>query len=204
MKTFPALATVLSLAISGSAFAASYQTTRGDIIDPIRKRSGRPHYYAGPDLEPIAYLSRADLSRANLRDADLKGAYLSRANLSGADLSDADLFRANLFGANLSGAYLTFADLSDANLSGADLSGAYLSRADLSDADLSDANLSGANLYGAIGLERTLGRPDYNSTTDFTGTGFDPVAAGWHLVPEPTSLALLSLGGLLLTRRRRA
>ena len=41
---------------------------------------------------------------------------LSGANLSGADLIDA----------NLSGAYLSGADLSDANLSGADLSGANL------------------------------------------------------------------------------
>jgi uncharacterized protein YjbI with pentapeptide repeats len=149
MKTFPALATVLSLAISGSAFAASYQTTRGDIIDPIPERSGSPHYYAGPDLEPFANLSDANLTFADLTFADLSGAYLNFANLSRANLSDADL-------------------------------------------------------SGAIGLERTIGRPDYNSTTDFTGTGFDPVAAGWHLVPEPTSLALLSLGGLLLTRRRRA
>ena len=86
----------------------------------------------------------ADLSGANLSDADLSDANLSGANLSDADLSDADLSGANLSDADLSGA-----DLSDANLSDADLSGADLSDANLSDADLSGANLSGANLSGA-------------------------------------------------------
>lgn len=77
---------------------------------------------------------RADLSGANLSDANLRGADLSDSNLRGADLSDA----------NLRGA-----DLSDANLSGADLSDAYLRHAYLSRADLSDTNLSGADLSGA-------------------------------------------------------
>ena len=54
--------------------------------------------------------------RANLSDADLRGADLSRADLNDADLSGADLRGADLRGA----------DLNDA-----DLSGAYLSRADL-------------------------------------------------------------------------
>ena len=47
-----------------------------------------------------AYLSGADLSRADLSGAYLSGAYLSRADLSGADLSGA-----YLSGADLSGAY---------------------------------------------------------------------------------------------------
>ena len=42
--------------------------------------------------------SRANLSGADLRDADLKG-----ANLIGADLRDADLRDAYLIGANLPG-----------------------------------------------------------------------------------------------------
>jgi len=101
-----------------------------------------------------AYLSRADLSRANLIGADLIGAYLSRADLSranliGADLIGADLSRADLSRANLIGADLIGADLSDANLIGADLSRANLSDADLSRADLRGANLIGANLIGA-------------------------------------------------------
>ena len=88
--------------------------------------------------------SRADLSFANLRGADLSGADLSFANLRGADLSGA-----NLSNANLSGADLSFANLSNANLFGANLRGANLSDADLRGADLSGANLSNANLSGA-------------------------------------------------------
>ncbi len=92
--------------------------------------------------------SRADLSRADLRDAvliraDLSDAVLSRADLRGADLSRADLRGANLRGADLRGADLRGADLRGANLSRADLSDAVLSRADLRGADLSGANLSG-------------------------------------------------------------
>ena len=56
-----------------------------------------------------------------------------------ADLSGANLRDANLSGANLSGANLIGADLSEANLRGADLSEANLRRADL---DFSQLNLS--------------------------------------------------------------
>ena len=91
-----------------------------------------------------ANLSNADLRGANLSNADLFGANLRCANLSGADLSGADLSGADLRGADLSGA-----DLRCANLRGADLSGADLRGADLSGADLSCANLFGADLSGA-------------------------------------------------------
>ena len=77
--------------------------------------------------------------KANLRDANLRG-----ANLRGADLFGANLRGADLFGANLRGA-----DLRDANLRAANLFGANLRDADLRGADLRDANLRGANLYGA-------------------------------------------------------
>ena len=42
-----------------------------------------------------------DLTRANLRGANLKGADLTRTNLKGADLTRADLTRADLEGADL-------------------------------------------------------------------------------------------------------
>ena len=88
-----------------------------------------------------ANLSGADLSEANLIGANLSDAYLIGANLRGANLS-----RVNLSGANLRIANLSGADLSNANLRGADLSGADLSNANLIGADLSGADLSGANL----------------------------------------------------------
>ena len=61
----------------------------------------------------------------------LNGEGGSRANLSNADLRGANLSNANLFGA-----YLRGANLSDANLRGADLSGANLRNANLSGASM--------------------------------------------------------------------
>ena len=96
-----------------------------------------------------ANLSNADLRDANLSNADLFGANLRGANLSNADLCGANLRGANLFGANLRNADLRDADLRCANLSNADLRGANLSNADLFGANLRGANLSNADLCGA-------------------------------------------------------
>ena len=96
-----------------------------------------------------ANLSNADLFGANLRGANLSNANLRNANLRDADLRCANLRNANLFGANLRGANLSNADLFGANLRGANLFGANLSNADLRDADLRGANLSNADLRGA-------------------------------------------------------
>jgi len=109
-----------------------------------------------------ADFSGADLSRADLRGANLYGVDFSRANLTGANLSAAFLSRAkfsaaNLTGGNLVGAFLSTARLGDADLSGANLSGANLSGANLSGADLSGANLSDANLIGAFLSPSELG-----------------------------------------------
>jgi uncharacterized protein YjbI with pentapeptide repeats len=84
--------------------------------------------------EHLLWLNGEGGSRANLRDADLRGA----------NLSNADLFGANLRGANLSNA-----NLRNANLRDADLRGANLSNADLFGANLRGANLSNADLCGA-------------------------------------------------------
>ena len=64
---------------------------------------------------------RADLREANLRGADLRGADLREADLRGADLYGANLRGADLYGANLRGADLRGADLREADLRGADL-----------------------------------------------------------------------------------
>jgi hypothetical protein len=96
-----------------------------------------------------ADLIGVDLRYADLSDAELSGANLSGANLRNADLSGADLCNAELSGANLRNADLSGAELSGANLRYADLSGAELSGADLSGANLRYADLSGADLSGA-------------------------------------------------------
>lgn len=113
-----------------------------------------------------AYLKNADFRGANLKDAYLDEAYLFGANLSrvnlkdaeltSANLTEANLSRARLIDANLNGTILTGANLSHANLSGALLVGAYLNQANLSHADLSGALLIGADLNGALLLAADL------------------------------------------------
>ncbi|EAC3455801.1 pentapeptide repeat-containing protein [Listeria monocytogenes] len=64
----------------------------------------------------FANLRNANLSDANLRSADLRSANLRNANLSDADLRHTDLRHANLRCADLSDADLRHTDLTDANL----------------------------------------------------------------------------------------
>lgn len=118
--------------------------------------------------EPLPDLSKADLSRAYLRGANLKDMKLSEAYLVDADLHEASLIRADLFNANLAYSNLEGADLSYAKLPQAylvsvklrraNLSLAVLSRADLSGADLSEANLLGATLDRASLHQAQLNR----------------------------------------------
>ena len=66
------------------------------------------------------------LNTETLREADLSGANLFEANLIQCDLRGANLRGANLSHADLRLADLTGADLRDANLSGTDFTGAVL------------------------------------------------------------------------------
>jgi len=101
---------------------------------------------AGHNDPRRANLCGADLSKAELRDANLSGAILSGANLSSAILYSANFSGAYLFNTNMSGADLKHADLSGAWLVDANLSGAELLSAKLSGAILVNANMSGASL----------------------------------------------------------
>ena len=91
-------------------------------------------------------LTGADLEGTNLEGANLQGALLEEVNLKNSVLTGANLKRANLEGANLKWADLTNANLGRANLANAKLTGANLKGADLSDADLTSANLKGVIL----------------------------------------------------------
>jgi hypothetical protein len=101
----------------------------------------------GADLRD-ANLRGAELENADLRDANLKYADLENADLKYANLRYADLECADLSGADLEGADLRYANLTCANLKSADLKGVNLRGADLENADLRDADLGGADLKG--------------------------------------------------------
>lgn len=106
-----------------------------------------------------AFLSEADLREANLRQADLRNAVMDRArlaraalpeaNLASVNLDRADLREANLSFASLAAATLLDAQLDGANLYKADAHSASLQRASLKKADLREANLENANLASA-------------------------------------------------------
>ena len=74
---------------------------------------------------------------------------LSRANLRGADLTARDLRGFLFVEANLENAKLRLAKLNSANLRNANMVNADLEGAELTDADLRGANLTGANLQHA-------------------------------------------------------
>jgi len=86
----------------------------------------------------------ADLSGAELREADLTGAVLNNALLN-----RTSLIRATLNQVNLSDSSLVRANLSSAKLIGADLRQTALENASLTGADLSEAKLDLSNLHGA-------------------------------------------------------
>jgi uncharacterized protein YjbI with pentapeptide repeats len=86
----------------------------------------------------------ADLSGADLRDAELTG-----SNLTNALLNSTNLMRATLNRAKLSNSRLTGANLSSAKLISADLRQAVLENASLTGADLGEAKFARANLHGA-------------------------------------------------------
>ena len=95
-------------------------------------------------------LASLDLSKADLRDANLKGADLRDANLTEANLRGARLQKASLRNADLTKANLRVAKLGKANLSKAQLSYADLRDADLKKADTSHSIFDNADLRGTI------------------------------------------------------
>jgi uncharacterized protein YjbI with pentapeptide repeats len=102
----------------------------------------------GRDLSGVQ-ITKGNLERAHLRDADLASARLYAANLDGADLAHARLWHADLRAASLVAADLSGCDLRGARLESTALRNANLWGADLADARLGATDLRGADLRGA-------------------------------------------------------
>jgi hypothetical protein len=172
-----ALVVIFVTLLGGSIVqAASYVTinTFAPIVDPIMDIYGSPHSYSGNNLEPFANLTNANLSYAELFNADL-----TNANLTNADLLFADLGNADLTNANLTGAFLFNADLYYATFS--------------TGTTLHDGQTVLQHGFDTAGLRAYLEASPVNAST----------AANIFLVPEPHTLLLASLASMGLTLRRR-
>ncbi|MGR3504205.1 pentapeptide repeat-containing protein [Pseudaestuariivita sp.] len=102
-----------------------------------------------------ANLSHANLIEANLSNVKARGVNFSHANLTGAKLHKAQLMASNLAHANLSHATLDHADMTSVNLNNAILNYARLREVILTAASLANARLNGADL-GGVKLNRSV------------------------------------------------
>ena len=93
------------------------------------------------------------------------------------------------------------AGVPNASLHEADLGYADLRRTELDLERSSGTDLSGAKPSHAWGPRFTTGAALYDINSSFGGTGFAPFAAGWALLPGPSTALLLRLGRTVLAFR---
>jgi hypothetical protein len=100
---------------------------------------------------------RLDLTKVNLRHADLRGGRFDRTRFDESDLQGADFMRASLKWADFRASILREAHLRETQLDGANLVSADLARASLRLASLRGANLLGARFQGTtlVGADLT-------------------------------------------------
>lgn len=101
------------------------------------------------------------LAGADLQEANLEKAFLGARDGKRIRLDKADLYKANLGSASLKGASAVGTIFCEANLAGtvfvnADLRGANFARADLKDARFEGANLAGASFQGATNIPAAI------------------------------------------------
>ena len=90
-------------------------------------------------IEPEANLTKADLSNANLTYSQFHGADITKANLSNANLYSSYFQAAKLNDTNLTNSQLQYANFSYADLRGANLKGANIEHAIFDNAKLDGA-----------------------------------------------------------------
>jgi hypothetical protein len=110
-----------------------------------------------------------DCQGANLSDADLRDADLTHGHLADAIFTEADLIAAHLRYATLTDAIFFGADLRSADVRGVLASHATFTNADLTDADLrgadlTDADFDGANLTGTRFCNTTMPNGSLNNS----------------------------------------
>ena len=141
-------------------------------------------------------LSSGSWAGSQLIDCSLVNAHAYRTDFTGATLTDckaagliaieADFTNAVLTGVSMRNAYMPRAKFGGAQAL-VKFAGATLFESDFTATTLSAgpdmADFSNADLSSATGLDATVGVALYSPCTDFSGTGFDPVAAGWILGP---------------------
>lgn len=192
-----------------TAQATSYRLTDSPTARIILSTSGEIHAYSGQDLQSGVTAPGTYLPSSNLFQADLSAAILNGSTLTNSILAHADFSNANLIGANLSGGNLRFANFENASMSGTELMNTNLFGTNFAGALLLGANFAslgtldvrGSNFHSTRFMASLGSNVKYDIYTDFTDaslygetTGFDPVAAGWVLVPEPSTALLLGLG----------
>jgi uncharacterized protein YjbI with pentapeptide repeats len=115
-------------------------------------------------------LSKAELTCADMRGANLAGASLWRAearqaDFRGADLSSADFMRARLGGSDFREANLTRTDLGWTDLVGANFERTHLTDVVFTYADMEAANLRGSVITDARMIYTKLRRADFSGAT---------------------------------------
>jgi uncharacterized protein YjbI with pentapeptide repeats len=123
----------------------------------------------------MADLTNADLTNANLAGADLTDAVMNGAKLPGAALTGAKMTGASLYtvecgNARMSKVDLTNAAISEVNFAGADLTEAIFNQAVVRQIDIRDADLTGVQLSNPNLTNPTIDLTDakINAKTNFT------------------------------------
>ena len=148
-----------------------------------------------------ADLKFVDLQEVKFVNADMQKAKLWQANLKGTILEYTNLEEADLWEANLQAAILTDVNLREVDLTDANLQGSFLALVDLKDANLTRANLQGVVFWNTIIQRTELNNADFRGVQSGDDSAFpsdfDPREALKTAVKTGTGLKT-DLSGIIL------